>query len=52
MKDRNPSIPPNFDRLPEDLRVVISEEVYFTQLNRSHGLPPSSPLLKSREKIR
>jgi len=52
VSSRKIDFPPNFDDLPEDMQVLVSEECYMWRLKVSHGLGPDSPLLKSREKIK
>lgn len=52
MGSRKIDIPPNIERLPEDLQDEAMEITYRWNLKVNHGLGPDSPLLKSREKIK
>lgn len=52
MGSRKIDLPPNFDDLDDDMKVLVSEEHYRWRLKTSHELSPDSPLLKSRDKIK
>jgi len=52
MGSRKIDLPPNYDDLPDDMRVKVMEEACRWSLKERHGLGPDSPLLKSKDKIK
>ena len=52
MGSRKSSLPPNFDSLDKESQDIIMEECCRYGVKDQHGHEPSSPLLKSRGKIK
>jgi len=46
-KKSNDGLPPNFDLLPLDQRIVVEEMIYRRQLKWLHGYCPGDPCLTS-----
>jgi len=51
MGSRKIDLPPNFDRLDDEMKVKVTEETYYWQLKISHGKHLGDPLLTSRDQI-
>ena len=47
MGSRKTDLPPNYDSLPEDMKIKAMEEACFWALKISHGRFPGDPVLKS-----